>query len=75
MWKLPSTCFVGNKHLVNLSLLFKKKMIFIYLAPLDLSCGMQDVAPQPGIEPSPLHWECGVLATGPQGKCLESPFR
>ena len=30
-----------------------------------LSCGMRDLVPWPGIEPSSLHWECGVLVTGP----------
>ena len=27
-------------------------------------CGMWD-CPQPKMEPGPLHWECGVLTTGP----------
>ena len=31
---------------------------------------MRDLAPQPGIEPRTLHWECGVLAMGPPGKSL-----
>ena len=31
---------------------------------------MWDLVPQPGIEPRTLHWECGVLATGPPGKSL-----
>ena len=26
------------------------------------------LVPQPGIEPMPLHWKCGVLITGPPGK-------
>ena len=26
-------------------------ILFIYLAPLSLSCGMRDLAPPPGIEP------------------------
>ena len=30
-----------------------KNILFIYLAPQDLSCGMQDLVPQPGIEPGP----------------------
>ena len=74
MWKLPSRCSVSNKHLINLSLLLKN--IFIYLALLGLSCGMRDVAPQPGVEPSSLHWECGVLLSHwTTRKYLESPFR
>ena len=28
--------------------------MFIYLAALDLSCGMWDLVPQPGIKPGPL---------------------
>ena len=35
------------------------------------SCGVWDLAPLPGTEPGPLHWECGVLATGPPGKSLK----
>ena len=35
----------------------------------NLHWGMWDLVPWPGIEPSPLHWECRVLATGPS----ESP--
>ena len=51
--------------------------LIIYLAALDLinSCGMEtlgwamwDLVPWPGIKPSSLHWEYGVLATGPPGK-------
>ena len=47
-----------------------------YLAALGLSCGiwtvscgMWDLIPWPHIEPWPLHWESGVSATGPPGKC------
>ena len=40
---------------------------------LFLSFGMWDMVPTPGIEPSLLHRECGVLATGPPEKSL-SPF-
>ena len=32
---------------------------------------MWDLVPRPGIKPGPLHWECGVLATGPSGKSLK----
>ena len=42
-----------------------KNILFLYL---DLSCGMQDLVPQPGIEPGPLHWELGVSAPGPPEK-------
>ena len=40
---------------------------------LFLSFGMWDLISKPGIEPSLLHRECGVLATGPPEKSL-SPF-
>ena len=33
-----------------------------------LSCGTWDLVPWSGMEPRPLHWEWGVLATGPPGK-------
>ena len=36
------------------------------------SCGTWD--PWPGIEPGPLHWECGVLVTGPPEKSLVLHF-
>ena len=38
----------------SLMSLFK---IFIYLAASDLSCGMWDLVPLPGVGPRPLHWE------------------
>ena len=34
------------------------------------SCGIQ--FPDQGSNLGPLHWECGVLAAGPPGKCLDS---
>ena len=42
----------------------------LYLAAPGLSCGMWDLVTCPGIKPSPLHWEHGVLATGPLGQSL-----
>ena len=64
--------------------LFKKLYIYLYtyLAMLGLSCkhtGSLAVAwgisaPWPGVEPGPLHWERGVLATGPPGKSHEFTF-
>ena len=42
--------------------------IFVYLAVLGLSCSMQDLVPQPGINSGLLHWELGVSATGPPRK-------
>ena len=47
----------------------------IYLTAPDLTCGMWDIVPWPGIEPpGHLHWECGVLATGLPGKSLTKIF-
>ena len=53
----------------TLCLLFPINKI-IYLATLGLSCGMWDLAPWPGLNPGPLHWGQGVLATGPLGESL-----
>ena len=36
------------------------------------SCSNWDLVLWPGIEPESLHWEHGVLATGPPGKALEA---
>ena len=36
------------------------------------TCGI--LVPRPGIEPVPLHWEHGVLATGPPGKSCDMCF-
>ena len=33
-----------------------------------LSCSMWDLFPDQGCNPGPLHWEHGILATGPPGK-------
>ena len=49
-------------------------LMFIYLAVLGLSSGMQDLVPDQGSNPGPLHWECGVLTTGPPGKSLHQSF-
>ena len=56
--------FMG--HDCSLSLFFKK-ILFVYLAVPGLSCSMWDLAPWPGIELQPLHWEHGVLAIDHQG--------
>ena len=62
---------------------FKNIYLFIYLAAPGLSCGMWGslvaackllvvacgtLFPDQGLNPGPLRWECGVLATGPPGK-------
>ena len=63
-------------------------LMFMYLAVLGLSCGIQDLQssltcgifscsvwdlfPQPGIKLRPPHWEHEALATGPPGKSLDS---
>ena len=55
----------------------------------DLSCGMRDISvkackllvaacavyfPDKGSNPSPLHWECRILTTGPPGRSQETGF-
>ena len=37
-----------------------------------LSCSMWELDPWPGIEPRPLHWKHGVLASRPPGKSQQS---
>ena len=53
----------------------------IYLAVLGLSCSLQtvsysmwDLVPEQGSDPGPLHWEHGVLTTGPPGKSPSVPW-
>ena len=50
------------------SLIFVAACRIFHCSMQTLSCSMWDLVPWPGIEPGPLHWECGVLATGPPGK-------
>ena len=40
-----------------------------------MQCNTWDLFPWPGIDPSPLHWEHGVSATGPAGKSLSASLR
>ena len=49
----------------------KKIMYCVWLQ--GLSCGVWDLVPWPGIEPTPLHWECRFLAIGPPRKSLQRP--
>ena len=47
----------------------KKNCLFIWLCQVLVAAhGIQ--FPDQGLNPSPLHWELGVLATGPPGKSL-----
>ena len=39
-----------------------------------LSCSTWDLVPWAGFSPSPLHWELGVLTTGPPGRSLKLVF-
>ena len=48
--------------------------VFIYLAVLDLSCGMEDLILDQGWNLGLLCWEHGVLATGPPGKSQGQDF-
>ena len=67
-----------NKICINLIF---KNTYFIWLSPVlveasgifscgILSCSMWDLVPDQGSNPDPLHWEQGVLATGPPRKSL-----
>ena len=65
---------------------FLFQYLFIYLAASGLNCGtwdilvaecgivfscsMWDLDPWPGSNSGPVHWVCGVLATGPPGNTL-----
>ena len=48
--------------------------VFLYLAAPGLSWGTWDLVPDQGWSPGPLHWEPGVLAAGPPGKCPRQDF-
>ena len=41
---------------------------------MNVSCDLWDPFPDKGWNPGPLHWEHGVLATGPPGKSCEFLF-
>ena len=69
---------------VSFKLLFFKKYLFgctrsqlqhVGSSVWCLSCGTQDLVPWAGIEPRALHWELGVLATGPPGKSQRVKFK
>ena len=72
-------CWLGPSSVWPWSLSFFLKIFFIWLYGVfvaickifshgmwTLSCAMWNLAPWPGMKP--LHWEHGVLATGPPGK-------
>ena len=50
-------------------------LIFFPFSFLVVQCNTWDLFPWPGIDPSPLHWEHGVLATGPPEKPLSTSLR
>ena len=50
---------------------FRYQSAFSFLAVLD---GLQDLVSQPGIEPGPRGWKCGVLTTGPLGEFPAVPL-
>ena len=52
------------------SLIFIAACVIFSCDTWTLSCSMWDLVPLPGIEPRPLHWKHGVLATRPPGKSL-----
>ena len=60
-------------HFLFLSFFLFFKYFFLHLgcagSQLWRACGIQ--FPLQGSNPGPLHWECGVLPTGPPGKCMD----
>ena len=52
------------------SKIFRNFLKLTYLAALGLRCSRWDLFPDQGSYLGPLHWEHGVLATGPPGKSL-----
>ena len=83
------TFIMASKGMVTLSIVpLKKKYSFIWVRWvlvvahrifLVVVCELLVVAcgtwfPDQGSNPGPLHWECGVLATGPSGRSLHSGF-
>ena len=75
-YTLSIFCILNGVTVLLFLFLKKKIYLFIWLhRVLVAACGifswgMRDPVPWPGIEPGPLHWERGVLATGPPGKSL-----
>ena len=75
-------CTLGIKQtLTNTGCCFFFFLLNIYLAVPGLCCGVQDLwlqsvgsSSQSRIEPGPLHWEQGVLATGPPRKSFNIKF-
>ena len=68
-------CYGGSSLLMLPGSAVSLLKLFFYLAALGLSCGiwtvscgMRDPVPWPHIEPRPLRWESGALATAPLGK-------
>ena len=73
--------FLWLKDIVDINLFIKTNFLFFWLHGVSvvvfrvyrwkmwtLSRRLWDLAPWLGVEPGPLHWECGVLATGSPGK-------
>ena len=82
------TFIMPSKGMVTLSIVPLKKNSLIWLCRvlvvacrifLVVGCDLLVAAcgtwfPDQGSNPGPLHWECGVLTTGPSGKSLHSGF-
>ena len=66
MWNLHSSLQqVGS---------FSRGMWDLVYGKLTLSSSMRDLVPDQRSNTDPLHWEHGVLATGPPGRSLASTF-
>ena len=71
---------LSNETTIKLNICFLKYLfLFIYLAVLGLSCGMQDLVPWPGIEPGPpvlglwslRHWTTREI---PEPRCFDGLY-
>ena len=64
-----------NKHMIQFGPIRIEARLFLFCWLHQVfSFGMWDLVPWPGIHSGPLHWEYGVLATGPQAKSFARSF-
>ena len=59
----PGLNYSHWKAIINKGLMLSDWLFFFFLPCLG-ACGT--LIPQPGMEPYPLQWKCGVLTTGPR---------
>ena len=86
-YRQPQIIQDGIQWQIAFWIYFNFFFLFVYLAALSggtqgllfVTCELSVPAsgiwfPDQGLNPGPLHWECGVLASGPPGKCPEFSF-